>query len=117
MKKGKRKAESGDRKSSGFRFHLSRFEKAFTLVEVTLALGVAAFCLLAVFGLLPTGINCNRASVEQTAAASLARAIVADLRSTPRNSRTSPQYAIPFPSAYVPFYFAEDGTVGNSSAR
>ena len=55
--------------------------------------------------------------MEQTAAASLARAIVADLRSTPRNSSTSPQYAIPFPSASVPFYFAEDGTVGNSSAR
>lgn len=89
----------------------------FTLVEVTLALGLAAFCLLAVFGLLPTGINCNRASVEQTAAASLARAIVADLRATPQNSTNSPQYAIPFPSTSASFYFAEDGTAGTASPR
>ena len=119
MKKetGNRRPETGGRKSSGFKFHVSGFEKAFSLVEVTLALGVAGFCLLAVFGLLPAGINCNRASVEQTAAASLARAIVADLRATPHNSNSSPQYAIPFPSASVPFYFGEDGTAGTTSAR
>ena len=98
---------------SSFTLHPS----GFTLVEVTLALGVAAFCLLAIFGLIPTGINCNRASVEQTAAASLARAIVADLRTTPQNSNSSPQYTIPFPSTSAPFYFAEDGTAGNSSSR
>jgi uncharacterized protein (TIGR02598 family) len=91
----------------------------FTLVEVTLALGVASFCLLAVFGLMPVGISSNRASVEQTAAASLARAIVADLRTTPIAAASSPQYAIPFPSASAPLYFAEDGTkqTGHASAR
>ena len=121
MKKetGNRRPETGGRKSSGFKFHVSGFEKAFSLVEVTLALGVAGFCLLAVFGLLPAGINCNRASVEQTAAASLARAIVADLRMTPHNSNSSPQYAIPFPSASASFNFAEDGTkqVATTTAR
>jgi uncharacterized protein (TIGR02598 family) len=103
--------------ASGFKFHVSGFENAFTLVEVTLALGVAAFCLLAVFGLLPVGISSNRASIEQTGAASLARAIVADLRTTPNTATTSPQYKIPFPSASAPFYFAEDGTVGTTAAR
>ena len=92
--------------ASSFILHPS----GFTLVEVTLALGIAAFCLLAIFGLLPTGINCNRASVEQTAAASLARAIVADLRTTPIAAAASQQYAIPFPSTSAPFYFSEDGT-------
>jgi len=72
----------------------------FSLVEVTLALGVAAVCLLAIFGLLPIGLNSNQASVEQTTAASLTRSIVSDLRSTPVATGTaavSPTYQITFP--------------------
>ncbi len=53
---------------------------AFSLIEVTLALGVAAFCLIAVFGLLPVGVNTNQSSIQQTAAASFATRIAADLR-------------------------------------
>jgi uncharacterized protein (TIGR02598 family) len=72
---------------------------AFSLVEVTLALGVAAFCLLAIFGLLPVGLNSNKTSVEQTAAASLARAFVADLRATPITSSTTATFGITFPTS------------------
>ena len=36
---------------------------AFTLIEVTLALGITAFCLLAIFGLLPVGLRSNQAAV------------------------------------------------------
>lgn len=76
---------------------------AFSLVEVTLALGVATFCLIAILGLLPVGINSNQASIEQTAAASLARALVADLRATPKTNpptdQTSPEYQIVIPAA------------------
>jgi uncharacterized protein (TIGR02598 family) len=32
----------------------------FSLVEVTLALGIAAFCLIALFGLMPVGVQTNR---------------------------------------------------------
>jgi len=74
----------------------------FSLVEVTLALGVAAFCLIAVFGLLPVGLNSNQTSINQTAAASLARGIISDLRATtrttPASSQKSPQYKITVPS-------------------
>lgn len=103
--------------ASGSRFQVSGFENAFTLVEVTLALGVAAFCLLSVFGLLSVGINSNQASVEQTAAASLARAIIADLRATSNSAAASPQYAIPFPSASEAIYFSEYGTGNKTSSR
>jgi type II secretory pathway pseudopilin PulG len=41
---------------------------AFSLVEVTLALGVAAFCLIAVLGLLPTSLKTQQASIRQTTA-------------------------------------------------
>jgi uncharacterized protein (TIGR02598 family) len=52
---------------------------AFSLVEVTLALGVAAFCLIAVLGLLPTGLKTQQNSIEQTTANTIVSQIVGDL--------------------------------------
>jgi uncharacterized protein (TIGR02598 family) len=53
---------------------------AFSLVEVTLALGVAAFCLIAVLGLLPTSLKTQQASIQQTTANSIISQILSDLR-------------------------------------
>lgn len=95
---------------------------AFSLVEVTLALGIAAFCLIAVFGLMPVGVQTNRNASSQTAATNIIAAIVADLRATPLttppgNPITSLQYQIPIPANPVtstitlpPRFFAQDGT-------
>jgi type II secretory pathway pseudopilin PulG len=55
----------------------------FSLIEVTIALGIAAFCLITVFALLPIGINTNNNAFEQTTAAGIATAIAADLHGTP----------------------------------
>jgi hypothetical protein len=72
---------------------------AFSLVEVTIALGVASFCLLVVFGLLPIGMTTNRDSVEQSTAAGLSSSIVADLRGTPATgAASSPRYGVAFPA-------------------
>ena len=62
---------------------------AFSLVEVTLSLGIIAFCLVTLVGLLPVGLNSNQAALQQTAAAAIAQAVVADLRSAPPTSPTS----------------------------
>lgn len=80
----------------------------FSLIEVTLALGVAAFCLIALFGLLPLGVQTNQNSISQTAAASLLSSVVADLRATPKTSLTSPQYDITFGTAKL-LYFDGEG--------
>jgi uncharacterized protein (TIGR02598 family) len=69
---------------------------AFSLVEVTLALGIAAFCLMAVFGLMPVGVQTNRSATSQTAATNIMAAVVADLRATPSASNTSVQFGITF---------------------
>jgi type II secretory pathway pseudopilin PulG len=53
---------------------------AFSLVEVTLALGVAAFCLIAVLGLLPTSLKTQQSSAQQTIANEIASEILGDLR-------------------------------------
>jgi uncharacterized protein (TIGR02598 family) len=71
-------------------------QAAFSLVEVTLALGIAAFCLIAVFGLMPVGVQTNRNATSQTAATNIVAAVVADLRATPATSTTSTQFAITF---------------------
>src|SRR6266516_6265509 len=57
---------------------------AFSLVEVTLALGVAAFCLIAVLGLLPTSLRTQQASIEQTVANGVMTEILGDLRADVR---------------------------------
>jgi hypothetical protein len=53
---------------------------AFSLVEVTLALGVAAFCLIAVLGLLPTSLKTQQSSIQQTTANQIISTIFSDLR-------------------------------------
>jgi len=86
----------------------SAASKAFSLVEVTLALGVAAFCLVAVFGLLPIGAQTHRSAIAQTAAISILSSAVADLRATPITNSTSPQYGITLGTPAT-LYFDGDG--------
>lgn len=87
------------------------FSAGFSLVEVTLALGVAAFCLIALFGLLPLGVQTNQGAISQTAAASVLSSVAADLRATPRTSLTSPLYGITFGTATFRYFDAEGRSV------
>src|ERR1043166_467046 len=78
----------------------------FSLVEVVLALGVAAFCLVAIVGLMPVGVQTNRHASSQTAATNIMAVIVADLRTTPAAATTSPQFAITFGTDKTLFFDA-----------
>src|SRR6266536_1867537 len=53
---------------------------AFSLVEITFALGVAGFCLIAVLGMLPVSLKTHQASVQQTTANQIIAQIFSDLR-------------------------------------
>jgi len=53
---------------------------AFSLVEVTLALGVAAICLLVLSGMLPAGLKTQQNSIQQTTANQIISSIFSDLR-------------------------------------
>jgi uncharacterized protein (TIGR02598 family) len=70
---------------------------SFSLVEVTLALGVAAVSLLVIFSLLPIGLQTNQRSIEQTAAADILSTVAADLRATSRTATSSSQFGISIP--------------------
>lgn len=79
----------------------------FSLIEVTLALGVAAVSLLGIFALLPVGLKTNQLAIEQRASTDVLSAIIADLRATPvtnpRGGATnSSRFAISIPANPVP---------------
>jgi type II secretory pathway pseudopilin PulG len=75
------------------KFKLRRIH-AFSLVEVTLALGIAAFCLIAVFGLVPVGVQTNRNATSQTAATNILSSVVSDIRASPPGQGKSAIYKI-----------------------
>lgn len=53
---------------------------AFSLVEVTIALGVAAICLILLVGLIPAGLKTQQASAQQTIANQIMTVLLSDLR-------------------------------------
>jgi uncharacterized protein (TIGR02598 family) len=93
-----------------------RTRRAFSLVEVTLALGIAAFCLIAVFGLMPIGVQTNRNAASQTAATNIIAAVIADLRATPKPPaiNTSTQFGITFGTNPPALYFDSAGQSSTS---
>lgn len=86
---------------------------AFSLVEVTLALGIAAFCLIAVFGLMPVGVQTNRNATSRTAATNIMGAVVADLRAIPPTKTTSAQFSVAFGTPKT-LYFDDTGQFATS---
>lgn len=89
---------------------------AFSLVEVAVALGVAAFCLIAVFALLPVGMNANRNAIAQSAAIDILSAVTSDLRATPNSSNTSSLFGITFGTAKT-LYLDSTGSVTSDDAQ
>jgi len=57
---------------------------AFSLVEVTIALGVAAICMILLVGLLPAGLKTQQASAQQTIANQIMTVLLSDLRADVR---------------------------------
>ena len=96
---------------------IPHFPSAFSLIEVTIALSVAGFCLLAILGLLQTGVTTQRATTEQTAATGLATMIFADLVSA-AGTNPSPRFQINLANSSSPqtVFISENGTTNGSAA-
>ncbi len=89
---------------------------AFSLIELTLAIGIAALCLLAVIGLVPVAVLTTRNATSQTAATNIMAAVVADLRATPKTCTKSLQFGIQFGGASTTLYFDGQGQSSCDSA-
>jgi len=66
-----------------------RAASAFSLVEVALTLGIAAFCLVSIVGLIQTALISEQSTLGRTAANDVLSAIFADLAATPADDDTS----------------------------
>lgn len=76
--------------------------RGFSLVEISIALGVAAFCLLAVVGLLQVGLASEQTTIGKTAAWGILSSVSADLLATPATNSASPAYGISLSNATSP---------------
>ncbi len=94
----------------------ARSTAGFSLIELTVALGVAAFCLITVFGLIPVALMTQQASVRQTTATAVISQIVADLGAAVRlpPGQQSKQFSLKgrWAANATPdqLYFMTDGT-------
>ena len=75
------------------------------MIELALSIGVFGFCLLAVVGLLPTGLNTQRLSQEQSRAGSALDMVYSAAQSLRYTGRASGNATWSFPT-----YFSDSGT-------
>lgn len=71
--------------------------RAFSLVEVTIAIGLVSFCLVAMLGVLPVGLSQERKSTDQTLATQALSAVVADFQNAATNATNTPAYNVTIP--------------------
>ena len=87
--------------------------KGFSLIEVTLAVGIVSFAILPVMALLPIGLNINRQSIEATVSSQIIARITRELQQTDFSSLPSS------PSSPLTYCFDDQGNLlasGNNSA-
>jgi uncharacterized protein (TIGR02598 family) len=91
--------------------------QAFSLVEVTLALGIISFGLIAIIGLVPKGLGIVKESADEAAALNILAAVSSDLQCVGSNTTESASYKIPVGKANAgKGYFDSDGNwLGNSA--
>jgi uncharacterized protein (TIGR02598 family) len=78
---------------------------AFSLVEVTMALGILSFALLAIIGLLNVGLGASRTAQIETMQSTIVRSILASVRTNNPGGFTGDTH-----------WYAFDGTETNESA-
>jgi type II secretory pathway pseudopilin PulG len=64
----------------------ARSEAAFTMAEIAIALGVIAFALVAIIGILPVGLQTQRDNREETIVVEDARVLIEAIRNGPRDT-------------------------------
>ncbi len=87
-------------------------KKAFTLVEVTIAIGIAAFGIISMIGLVSSFLNSGRESGEETVLVSMLKKVSGDLRARPFDPPSAGKDDSLATLAVTPqrFYFNVDGT-------
>jgi uncharacterized protein (TIGR02598 family) len=99
-----------------------RKSQGFSLVEVTLAIGIVAFALIAILGLVPVGLNSGRDSIAATHTPLIAQDVFDRIRASMINNDPSPAnshfYFGPYGGGVASFFFYDaDGLRTSTGAR
>lgn len=78
---------------------------AFSLVEVTLAIGIVGFALLAIFALIPVGLTAGRDSIDATRSSLIAQ----DLKIRAQVAATSTVFGATSDVALGPWFYDREG--------
>ena len=95
-----RSPKNGSPRHVAVRFPLTK--GGFTLVEVTLALGIISFAFVAMFGLLPVGLNVSRQAIDTTIEAQIVQKLTSQALQTDFSQ-------INKLSTAAPYFFDSDG--------
>jgi len=83
---------------------------AFSLIEVTIAMGLVAFAALVIFAMLPTALSLSRESSDETIAVNVLSAITMDINNSSGRAPTSFLQGVPLTVANSGTnYFDEQG--------
>lgn len=86
-----------------------RSSKAFSLVEVVLAIGVVSFAMMAMLGTLPVGLKSSQQSRGQVATANISRQLQGELQQISFNDSSKDTLTVE-KLADNPFYYTLEGT-------
>jgi hypothetical protein len=99
---------------------VSKSRWGFSLVEITIALGLVTFGLVVLFALLPTGLNLVKQTADEGVAVSILTMVASDFESVARadpETPETPRFKIPFENGRssgllgsgTPLFFNESG--------
>lgn len=83
--------------------------RAFSLVEVTIAIGIVAFAFVALVGVLPVGLQTFRRAVDASVGAQITQRIINDIQQTDFSLLVK-DHTTPFPFPATPRYFNDQGS-------
>jgi uncharacterized protein (TIGR02598 family) len=81
-------------------YYVMKSSPGFSLVEVTLALGLVSFSMVGLVGMLPVGLSNARAAMEVQTQARITQRIAAELQLTPFLTISDGSYQSNFPRFY-----------------
>jgi prepilin-type N-terminal cleavage/methylation domain-containing protein len=92
----------------------SRDRRAFTLIEMVIALGIVSFALLGMMALLPAGVQATKTSLEESGAIDVLSNVIADRKATIPTA-ASTYYGIPALTTAITTNFVPTNAACNSN--
>ena len=88
-------------------------ESGFSLVEITLAIGIIAFAFVALFGLLPVGLSTLRGAIDTSNETRILQSFVGKVQVTNFNEIKT----LSFPASQEIYFFDEEGSLIDTSLQ